>query len=103
MQLLVLPLPARLQASNSWARPLALLVLHEPQQPHLLEQLYGLTPAEARLAQALCQGHAPAQAAERLGIGVGTMRSQLKAIFAKTGTGRQADLVRLLSALRVAG
>ena len=108
LQLLALPLPARLQAFNPWARPLALLVLHEPQQlpslqQHLLEQLYGLTPAEARLALVLCQGQAPAQAAERLGISIGTVRSQLKAIFAKTGTGRQADLVRLLSALRVAG
>lgn len=35
-------------------------------------------------------------AAEQLGIRVGTARNHLKSIFAKTGTSRQAQLVRLL-------
>ena len=34
LQLLVLPLPARLQTFNHWERPLALVVLNEPRQQH---------------------------------------------------------------------
>lgn len=108
LQLLVLPLPARMQSLNRWARPLALVMPHEPSRahglpPHLLQQLYGLTPAEARLALALCQGDAPAQAAQRLGVSVGTARIQLKAIFAKMRVNRQVDLIRMLVALRAVG
>ena len=108
LQLLVLPLPAHLQTFNQWARPLALVVLGEPNPQHgvhqrLLQQLYGLTPAETRLALALCQGDAPTEAAQRLGVSVGTVRVQLRAIFAKTGTSRQADLIRTLAALQLVG
>ena len=108
LQLLVLPLPASLHAINPWQRPLAMVVLSEPDKPlsvqqHLLHQLYGLTAAEARVAQAIYQGDTPAQAAEHLGVTVGTVRSQLKAIFAKTGASRQAELIRLLSVLRMVG
>lgn len=108
LQLLVLPLPVRLQAFNSWARPLALVVLNEPDRPHgthqgLLQQLYGLTPAETRLAQVLCQGDTLTEAAQRLGVSVGTVRAQLRAIFAKTGTSRQSSLIRMLAALHTVG
>jgi DNA-binding CsgD family transcriptional regulator len=108
LQMLVLPLPANLHSINTWQRPLALAVLSEPDQPRsvqpqLLHQLYGLTAAEARVAQAIYQGDTPAQAAEHLGVTVGTLRSQLKAIFAKTGASRQAELIRLLSVLRMVG
>ncbi len=60
---------------------------------------YRLTPAEARLAQALSGGEALAEAASRFAITAATARSQLKAIFAKTGATRQADLVRLVAGL----
>lgn len=108
LQLLVLPLPVRLQTFNRWARPLALALLQDPNQPqtvqqHLLQQLYGLTPAESRIAQALGQGDTLGQAAQRLGVSLGTVRTQVKAVFAKTGIHRQADLVRLLSALLIVG
>lgn len=107
LQLLVLPMPACMQAFNHWQRPLALVLFHDPNQahsiqPHLLQQLYGLTPAEARLALTLYRGNSPAQAAQHQGISVGTVRVQLKAIFAKTGVSRQSDLMRLLSALGIA-
>lgn len=104
LQLLVLPLPARMQTLNHWARPLALVVPHDPNQahsiqPHLLQQLYGLTPAEIHLALALCQGDTLALAAQRLCISVGTARIQLKAVFAKMGIHRQADMARILAGL----
>jgi DNA-binding CsgD family transcriptional regulator len=54
---------------------------------------FGLTPAEARLAVHLVTGKSLRSAAAKLGISYETARSQLKNIFNKTGTGRQAELV----------
>jgi DNA-binding CsgD family transcriptional regulator len=46
------------------------------------------------------QGMAPAEAAEALGISLPTARTHLARLLDKTGTSRQADLVRLaMSAL----
>jgi DNA-binding CsgD family transcriptional regulator len=59
-------------------------------------QLFGLTPAEGRLAHILAAGESLKDAARRLGVAHGTLRSQLKSIFAKTNTNRQSELVRLL-------
>lgn len=59
-------------------------------------QLYGLTPAEARLAVRLAKGEGAKQAAERLGVSPHTVRAQTKAIFAKTGCRRQSELVSAL-------
>lgn len=64
----------------------------------LLRLLFDLTPAEARLARVLLGGVTLPEAAARLGISHATARVHLRAIFAKTDTARQADLVRLLSA-----
>jgi DNA-binding CsgD family transcriptional regulator len=57
---------------------------------------YGLTPAEARLAVALANGDSLKEIAEATGNRVGTLRTHLKHVFAKTGTRRQAELVRLV-------
>jgi len=104
LQLVVTPLPARVKAFYTWARPLALLLLHDTAQPAtggeaLLHSLYGLTAAEARVAMAIAGGATPAEAAAQLGIAVPTVRTHLKAVFLKTATERQAELVRTLSAL----
>jgi pimeloyl-ACP methyl ester carboxylesterase/DNA-binding CsgD family transcriptional regulator len=56
----------------------------------------GLTAAEARLAAKLVQGLQLADAAVALDISPHTARTQLKAIFAKTGARRQSELLRLL-------
>jgi len=62
-----------------------------------LTSLFGLTEKEARLTAELCNGHASLEeAAEHLGIGLSTGRTHLKHIFAKTGTRRQADLVKMV-------
>ncbi|SFL93534.1 DNA-binding transcriptional regulator, CsgD family [Methylobacterium pseudosasicola] len=65
----------------------------------ILQAAYRLTPAEARLAQALSGGATLAEAANRFAITAATARSQLKAIFAKTGATRQSDLLRLVTGL----
>lgn len=59
-----------------------------------LRTLYGLTPTEARLTGRLLRGRSLAEAAEEMEITVGTARTHLKRVFAKTGTHRQAELVR---------
>ena len=64
-----------------------------------LNSVFGLSAAEARLAQALARGESVESAALLLEIKPSTARSQLAAIFEKTGTRRQAKLVALLSRL----
>jgi len=61
-----------------------------------LRELFGLTPAETRLALAIFDGQTPAEAAESLGISHNTARNQLARVFEKTGANRQSALVRLI-------
>ena len=61
----------------------------------LLRRLYGLTRAEARLAGFLADGHSLLEAAAHLGVGRATVRTHLQRILEKTGTNRQASLLRL--------
>jgi DNA-binding CsgD family transcriptional regulator/PAS domain-containing protein len=64
-------------------------------KPDRIAAILGLTSAEGRLAAELVEGRELADAAERLGVSIHTARSQLKCVFAKTGTHRQAELVAL--------
>jgi DNA-binding CsgD family transcriptional regulator len=59
----------------------------------LLRCHFGLTPAEARLALQLVAGETLRAAAAKLSITYETARTELKNIFNKTGTRRQAELV----------
>ncbi len=59
-------------------------------------KLYGLSKAESRVAALLASGYRLEQAAEMLGVAYETVRKHLKQIFSKTGTYRQAELVRML-------
>lgn len=61
--------------------------------------LFDLTPAETRLLAAIATGSTLNEAAQQLGVGTGTARTHLLRLFAKTGTNRQADLLRLTDAL----
>lgn len=66
---------------------------------HRREQLtktWRLTATEIRLVFHLAYGGTIAGYAELFGVSVGTARSQLKSIFAKTGVNRQAALVALI-------
>ncbi len=69
----------------------------------LVAQLFGLSAGEARVFDLIAEGLTPAEAAERLGIGVSTVRTHLLRIFDKTGVRRQADLVRLAAGLTLPG
>ena len=71
-----------------------------------LVRLHALTPAEGRLLAALLLGQDLKGYADAAGISINTAKAQLKEVFAKTGHGRQVDLVRQLLAdpvLRLAG
>lgn len=59
-------------------------------------KLFNLTPAEAKVAQAIACGEELSDIAESQGVTVSTARTYLKRVFSKTETGRQAELVRLL-------
>ena len=57
---------------------------------------FGLSPAETRVAQRLMMGESPEQAAAFLEVTIATTRWHLASLYRKTGTSRQAQLVRLL-------
>lgn len=61
-----------------------------------ISRMFGLTPTEARVAQALAQGRSRAEIANDFGISATTVAFHMRNIFQKTGTGRQAELVALL-------
>ena len=103
-RLMAVPLSARSRLATPWQIPLVLLMISDPatqQLPpeRLLRQLFGLSQAEIRLAQALLTGMEATEYARDAGISANTVRSQLRSLFDKTGTRRQTDLVRLLSSL----
>lgn len=81
--------------------PAALVLLHDPVasrdlDPFLVAEIFGLSPAEARVAVALRAGHSVQVIAQAHRTALPTIRSQVQSIFAKTGVHRQADLVRML-------
>jgi DNA-binding CsgD family transcriptional regulator/PAS domain-containing protein len=61
-----------------------------------LQALFGLTPAEIRVALAIAEGESPAVAAERFGVSFQTVRNQLTRVYDKTATRGQADLAGLI-------
>lgn len=61
-----------------------------------LESLFGLTPAEARVASALALGRSLSAIAEDQGCALNTVRNHLSRIFGKTGARQQSELVSLL-------
>jgi DNA-binding CsgD family transcriptional regulator len=84
----------------------AVIIRHQLNRPldkkaqRALTEALGLTNREADVAMALGEGLNLAEVAERLRIGVGTARSHLRSIFAKTDARRQAELIAWLIRLR---
>lgn len=64
-----------------------------------LRRVFNLTAAEARLADRLLREESLKAAAESLSVAIGTARNQLKAIYQKTGTHRQGQLIALITHL----
>jgi DNA-binding CsgD family transcriptional regulator len=96
----LLPVPGAARSPFLGARALITFTAVEPSagpNPILLARTFGLTPAEARLAAMIAAGRNLERAAKELGISIVTVRNQLQAIFAKTDTHRQGELIALLS------
>ncbi len=63
----------------------------------VLQGLFDLTPAEARVARGIGDAQTVEALAQSLGISRETVRTQLKAVLGKTGLNRQVELVSLLA------
>lgn len=101
-------LPIRRGALDIFASAATIVVampLGKPIAPAigLLNDLFDLTPAEARVARLLCDGEPAQQIAVKLSISLETVRSHVKRTLAKTGTHRQTDLIRLLAGVTPPG
>jgi DNA-binding CsgD family transcriptional regulator len=67
----------------------------------LLNGLFDLSPAEIRAANGLLGGKTIDDLASEFGLSRETIRSQVKAVLAKTGTARQSDLASLLANVKI--
>jgi DNA-binding CsgD family transcriptional regulator/PAS domain-containing protein len=100
----VLPLTsgARRRAGTSYAAVAALFVhkaaLDAPSPPEAIAKTYKLTPMELRVLLAVVEVGGVPEVAEALGIAETTVRTHLRQAYQKTGTNRQADLVKLVAA-----
>ncbi|MBP1628655.1 MAG: hypothetical protein H6Q00_3130 [Holophagaceae bacterium] len=96
----VVALPMPQGGMNRCESRIALVIL-QPGSPfeissRLLEKMFLLSPAEARLAKSIAEGGSVITYASEHRLAEGTVRFQLKQVLAKTDCVRQADLVRLI-------
>jgi DNA-binding CsgD family transcriptional regulator len=94
---------AKPTASNHDA-PIACVLICNPEAdndvpPQLLEQLFALTPAEAKVTSRVARGDALEEVAACLGLTRNAVKYHLKTIYRKTQTTRQAQLTRLVAEL----
>ncbi|WP_375454440.1 helix-turn-helix transcriptional regulator [uncultured Methylobacterium sp.] len=94
--------PVRGAARDVFAAAASILVVADLRQGRalpadLIQGLFDLTPAEARVARGLMTGATVGTLADAHGVAPATIRTQLKSVFAKTGTSRQVDLVAMLT------
>lgn len=100
--LLVTPLQTdRNDLGLTGSRVCAAIFVTAPTMPHSvpldsLQSLFVLTHAEAHLVQGLANGLSLEEISEKSKITINTARSQLKKVFSKTGTRRQAELTKLV-------
>lgn len=107
--LIVAPAPTRMLldgegAARAPGRGLALVTVARRDRPGTLvagqlRELFGLTPAESRIAASIASGCSPELTAERYALAIGTVRWHMKRIFAKTSCAGQTELVEQLQAL----
>jgi DNA-binding CsgD family transcriptional regulator len=82
-------------------RPVVMLLFYHPDSApaidtSLLFAVFGLTPAECRIASLLAEGLSLKRIAQVQGTQHDTVRKQLRSIYQKTSTNRQPELIRLL-------
>jgi DNA-binding CsgD family transcriptional regulator/PAS domain-containing protein len=101
LSLLIAPLPMEIPVSPIAPQPMAVIFVNDPDKSNKptvvqLREKFGMTAAEAGLAVEILNGDGIQAAADRLSISRATARTHLSRIFDKTGTRRQAELVRVL-------
>jgi DNA-binding CsgD family transcriptional regulator len=97
MHLEIVPADAGTRQSRRY--PAAIVLIKQPAALPNAEQiqaLLGVTPAQAALARELLNGDGIPAVAMRLGISRSTARTHLQELFQRTGTNRQAELVRVI-------
>lgn len=77
-------------------------LVHDAKALELLQHAFGLTPAEADVAQALRSGSSPDDYARKRKVSPNTVYTHLRRIKEKTGCSRMAELIRRLNDVRVA-
>ena len=97
-------IPTTGEARDLFDGAFGVLVLTPVTQSHspaltLIRGLFDLTPAEARVASAITEGLSVDEIAARHTVSYETVRAQVKAVFAKTGTNRQSQVSSLLAGL----
>ena len=99
----VLPLTsgARRRAGTTYAAAAAIFVrkaaLELPSMPETIARHYRLTPSELRVLLAVIEVGGVPEVAQALGIADTTVKTHLGSVYGKTGTSRQADLVKLIA------
>lgn len=68
-----------------------------PSAPEAIAKFYKLTPSELRILLAIVQVGGVPETAEALGVAESTVKTHLRRLFDKTGSNRQADLVKLIA------
>lgn len=101
--ILLQPNPGKFSAIPDNTQPVACFIFplgrRRVASAQQLISLFGLSPAEARLARALCHGERLEEYAEALNVKLPTVKTQLRAVFAKTQTDRQVALVNLIAGI----
>ena len=97
-------IPIRLSARDIFLRCAAVLALTPataPQAPpvELVQSLFDLTPAEARVARSLAAGKTVEDIASDRGVSPNTVRTHVRGVLEKTGCRRQAEVVALLAGI----
>jgi DNA-binding CsgD family transcriptional regulator/PAS domain-containing protein len=97
-QAIVLALAVTSQVEARQGKGMAAVVIKDPEPGPTssigpVAQMYGFTPAEARLATLILDGCGLFEAAKRLSISKNTARTHMKRIYAKSGTHRQVEFV----------
>lgn len=98
-----MPMLVRAQAVIARVEPsCVLLLIADPETghpPQVIEELtlLGLTPGESRIAALVGCGHAPRDAAVKLGIAEETARTVLKRVYEKLQIRRQGELAAFVS------
>lgn len=98
----VMPMPRREQSFGFAARALVMMrgiPASTERQRSFLQMVYGLTEAEADVALQLAAGLSPKAIAASRHVAVGTVRTQMKQVFAKTGVRRQSELAARMGGL----